>query len=93
MHERLARCAARGMGQRARSARFQARPRPGQEGVQGEVVQPRVFVGSSRAAESQGERATSFYYFLRYTPCAANVRDSDRWRNTSTVYRPTEFLN
>lgn len=55
MHQRLARCAARGVGQRARSARFQAGSRPGQEGVQGEVVQPRVLVGAPGAAESQGE--------------------------------------
>lgn len=56
MHEGLARCAARGVGQRARPTRFQAGPGSGQEGVEGEVLQPRILVGSSRAAQSQGER-------------------------------------
>lgn len=50
MHERLARCAARGVGQRTRPAWFQARPRPGQESVEGKVLQPRVLVGSSWAS-------------------------------------------
>lgn len=54
MHERLARCAARGVGQCARPARLQARPRSGQEGVEGEVLQPGVLVGSPRVAQSQG---------------------------------------
>jgi len=66
VHERLARCAARGMGQRARSARLQARSGPGQAGVQGEVVQPRVLVGSSRAAESQGESEPRVFFFQLY---------------------------
>lgn len=56
MYEGLARCAARGVGQRTRPTRFQAGPRSGQEGVEGKVVQPRILVGSTRAAQSQGER-------------------------------------
>lgn len=54
MYKRLARCAARGVGQRTRPAWFQARPRPGQESVQGKVLQSRVLMGSPWVTQSQG---------------------------------------